>query len=256
MAAELDFSGKTALVTGAASGIGAACARWLDAHGVAKLVLIDIDRGALDRLDLSCEVQPIGGDVSESALWALHLREAGRIDCAVLNAGIIDEFEIADGDLPRWRKVMSVNLDGAYLGLRAMMKRMRAQDGGGSIVLTASATALRSSRGTAAYSVSKAGVIQLAKVAAKEGARDNVRVNAIAPGGVDTKIWDTTSVFEKLTAEGGSREEAIDAMARMATPSGRWARPEEIAGQIGFLLSDMAATMTGAVLVSDGGYTV
>ena len=99
-------------------------------------------------------------------------------------------------------------------------------------------------------------MIQLAKVAARESAARGVRVNAIAPGGVDTPIWDSLPFFAGLVEQTGSRAAAIDAMAKMATPLARYAQPEEIAGQIGFLLSDMASNVTGAVLVSDGGYSL
>ena len=128
---------------------------------------------------------------------------------------------------------------------------------GGAIVLTASVSGLKAEPGTAAYGASKAGVIQLAKVAAKEGAAQGIRVNAIAPGGVDTPIWDTLPFFQGLIEQrGGDRAAAMRAMAGMATPLGRYATPDEIAAQIGFLLSDVAATITGTVLVSDGGYAL
>ena len=81
-------------------------------------------------------------------------------------------------------------------------------------------------------------------------------MNAIAPGGVDTPIWDELPFFRKLLAQSGSRSAAVEAMAKMATPLARYAAPEEIAGQVGFLLSDMARNVTGATLVSDGGYSL
>jgi NAD(P)-dependent dehydrogenase (short-subunit alcohol dehydrogenase family) len=127
---------------------------------------------------------------------------------------------------------------------------------GGSAVLTSSVSGLKAEPGTAAYGASKAAVIQLARVAAKEAAPRRIRVNAIAPGGVDTPIWDALPFFRDMIAQTGSREVAIEAMAKMATPLARFAQPEEIAGQIGFLLSDIAANVTGAVLVSDGGYSL
>ena len=99
-------------------------------------------------------------------------------------------------------------------------------------------------------------MIQLVKVAAKEAAPRGIRVNAVAPGGVDTPIWDGMDFFETLVASEGSRKGAIDAMAKMATPLGAYAGADEIAGQIAFLLSDAAASMTGAVLVADGGYSL
>jgi len=249
-----DFSGKTALVTGAASGIGAACAQWLDRHGIAELVLVDIDRPGLDQLELGCKVRPFGGDVGDPSLWMALARDVQRVDHAVINAGVAAGAPIVELDIAAWKKVMATNLDGAFLGLRfalRLMKRARA----GSVVLTASVAGMKAAPGIAAYGASKAGVIQLAKVGAKEAAEWGVRVNAIAPGGVDTPIWDNVPHFKDLAAKHGSRDEAIAEMGH-GTPLGRFATAEEIAGQIGFLLSDMAATITGSVMVSDGGYAL
>jgi 2-keto-3-deoxy-L-fuconate dehydrogenase len=251
MANELDFSDRSVLITGAASGIGAACASWLAGHGTAQLVLVDRDSGGLNRLGL--DAATFVGDVADPALWQRIEAEAGRIDGAVLNAGIASGSPIAETSLEDWRRVLSVNLDGAFLSLRTALRLMR---DGGSIVLTASVSGLKAEPGTAAYGASKAAVIHLAKVAAKEAAPRGIRVNAIAPGGVDTPIWDGLPFFQGIVAQTGGREAAIEAMARMATPLARYAAPEEIAGQIGFLLSDMARNITGAVLISDGGYTI
>ena len=96
----------------------------------------------------------------------------------------------------------------------------------------------------------------MAKVAAREGGPLGIRVNAIAPGGVDTPIWEQTDVFNRQVERFGSREAAIREFGKVGSPLGRFATAEEIAGQIGFLLSDMASTISGAVLVSDGGYSV
>jgi 2-keto-3-deoxy-L-fuconate dehydrogenase len=244
---DLDFTGKSVLITGAASGIGAACATWLQARGAARLVLIDREQPGF------CSPLTFIGDVAEPALWERVEAEAGTIDHAVINAGISAGGTIADTSFEAWRRVLSVNLDGAFLTLRTALRLL---SDGGSIVLTASVSGFKAEPGTAAYGASKAAVIQLAKVAAKEAAPRGIRVNAIAPGGVDTPIWDDLPFFHEMVAEAGSRAAAIDAMARMATPLGRYAVPEEIAGQIGFLLSDMARNMTGAVLVSDGGYSL
>lgn len=249
-----DFTGKTALVTGAASGIGAACARFLAQHGVASLILTDIDRPTLERLDLPCPTTRIAGDVAEPAHWEQVAQHLGTLDLAVLNAGVASGGPIAELDFAEWRRVLGTNLDGAFLSLREAMRAIR---DGGSIVFTASISGIKAEPGTAAYGASKAGVIQLAKVAAKEAAARGVRVNAIAPGGVDTPIWDHTPFFQELTAQhGGDRAAALVAMAKMATPLGRYASADEIAAQIGFLLSDAAATITGAVLASDGGYSL
>lgn len=255
MADSFDFSGKTALVTGAASGIGAATARFLDAHGVEELILIDLNRRGLDDLGLSCKVQPIGGDVSDSYLWTSLAREIPGIDMAVINAGIAGGAAIADTDIAEWKKTLAVNLDGAFLGLRFALRLMKRAKRG-SIVMTASVAGVKAIPGTGAYGASKAGVIQLARIAAAEAAEFGVRVNAIAPGGVDTAIWDTVPFFKDIAEKEGSREAAIAAMGKMATPLGRYASAGEVAGQIGFLLSDMAANITGTVLVSDGGYSL
>jgi NAD(P)-dependent dehydrogenase (short-subunit alcohol dehydrogenase family) len=251
MANELDFSGKSVLITGASSGIGAACAMWLDGHGAAGLVLVDRDAAGLERLGLKAAT--FVGDVADPALWERIEADAGTLDHAVINAGVAFGSPIAEQSFEEWRRVLSVNLDGAFLSLRTALRQMH---DGGSIVLTASVSGLKAEPGTAAYGASKAAVIQLAKVAAKESAARGIRVNAIAPGGVDTPIWDELPYVQGLIAETGSRAAAMETMAKMATPLGRFATPEEIAGQIGFLLSDMARNMTGAVLLTDGGYTL
>lgn len=249
-----DFTGKTALVTGAASGIGAACARYLAEHGAALLILTDIDRAALEALDVPCDTKRVAGDVGELAHWEQVGEYLDGLDLAVLNAGVASGGPIAELEFAEWRRVLGVNLDGAFLSLRAALRSIRA---GGAIVLTASISGIKAEPGTAAYGASKAGVIQLTKVAAKEAAPRGVRINAIAPGGVDTPIWDQTPFFRDLVSQhGGDRAAALTAMAKMATPLGRYASAEEIAAQIGFLLSDQAATITGAVLASDGGYSL
>ena len=132
---------------------------------------------------------------------------------------------------------------------------MRAIRDGGSIVAVASAAGLKPEPGVAAYGASKAGLIQLARVAAKEAAARKVRVNAIAPGGVETPVWDAVPMFADRAREIG-RDAAFAELAAMATPLGRYATAQEIAEQIAFLLSDQASTVTGTVLVSDGGYTL
>lgn len=255
MQSHSEFTGRTALVTGAASGIGAATARWLDASGIEELVLVDLDRPALDKLGLSCKLRPIGGDVSDPALWNLLERELPRLDYAVLNAGIPTNGDITDLDIASWRKTMSVNLDGMFLSLRTALRTMK-QARSGAVVLTASVSGIKATAGTAAYSASKAATIQLTKVAAVEAAKYGVRVNAIAPGGVDTGIWDHAEWFATMVEQHGGRAEALAAMARDSTPLGRFATAEEVAAQIGFLLSDHAATITGTCLVSDGGVSL
>ncbi len=248
-----DFFGKTILITGAASGIGLAVARHLAAQGAARLVLVDRDATALEALALASATDAVAGDVTDEPMWEELAPRLAGLDHAVINAGVAGAAPIAQLDFAEWRRILSVNLDGAFLTLRAAMRAMAGR--GGSIVATSSAAGIKAEPGVAAYGASKAALIQLIKVAAREGAADQIRVNAIAPAGVETPVWDAIPMFaERVEAIG--RDAAFAELAAMATPLGRYAKPEEIAGQIAFLLSDAAALITGTVLLSDGGYTL
>lgn len=252
------------LVTGAASGIGAACARRLAANASAPLILVDRDSEALNTLAdaLIAEgrakdsVRALAFDVADEARWAeaeADIANAyGRLDWVIANAGVADSAPLADMSFAAWRRVLSVNLDGVFLTLRAAMRLI--QDGG-AIVVMASAAGLKAEPGIGAYSASKAGALQLMRVAAKEGAPRKVRVNALAPGGVETPIWSSQPWFQTMAREAGSERAAFDKLASMATPLGRYASAEEIARMAHMLLAD-SAPITGAALVVDGGYTL
>ena len=249
-----ELNGKTCLVTGAASGIGAACARGMAAAGAERLLLVDSDETGLTALKVDCATDLYPGDVTDERLWDRIEASGTGIDAAALVAGIAGGGTIAETEFAEWRRVLGVNLDGMFLSLRAAMRLARDD---AAIVLTASTAGLKAESGIAAYGASKAGVIQLAKVAAKEGASRGVRVNVIAPGGVDTPLWDRMPFFQELTsAHGGDRDAALTAMAGESTLLGRFARPTDITAQILFLMSPASATTTGAVIVSDGGYSL
>lgn len=241
--------GKIALVTGAASGIGLATAQRLADTGVARLVLTDLDAEALAKVSLPCPVDRIAGDVRDEEHWAEVAPYLDGLNLAVVNAGVAGAGVIAELPVDEWRRIVSVNLDGAFLTLRAAM---RAMTDGGAIVVVASAAGIKAEPGVAAYGASKAALLHLARVAAKEGA-PRLRVNAIAPAGVETPVWDAVPMFAERAAEVG-RDAAFAELAAITTPLGCYAKPAEIAAQIAFLLSDAAATVTGAVLTSDGGY--
>ena len=241
------FTGKTILITGAASGIGRAVAENVAQEGAARLVLVDLR--PRDEFELACEADWLVGDVGDEEFW--RSAKIGQIDHAVVNAGIGGAGPIEHLEFAEWRRILSVNLDGAFLTMQAALRGMR---DGGSIVAVASAAGIQAERGIAAYAASKAAVIQLAKVAAKEAGARGIRVNAIAPGGVETPIWDEVPMFTERANKVG-RDAAYAEMAT-ATLIGRFAKAEEIAEQIAFLLSDQAATITGTVLLSDGGYTL
>lgn len=250
MATADDFTGRSALVTGAASGIGAACARALSDRGAASLFLVDVDRAGLDAIDLPGEVHRIIGSVADEALWQDLEPQMTGLDHAVVNAGIGAGGQIASLSLADWRRVMAVNLDGAFLTLGASLRAMGKT--GGSAVVVASTTGIKPIAGIGPYGVSKAAVAHMARIAAVESAAKGIRVNAVAPGGVDTAIWESGEDFQRSVAAIG-REATLKNMAK-TTPLGRFASSEEMADTILYLLSDAAANITGHVMVSDGGF--
>lgn len=252
-----------ALITGAASGIGYATAQRLASIATGGLILIDIDEAGLtvaaDHLPVAPErVSMLAMDVADEERW-VQAREFigshyGRIDWAVVNAGIAHAAPITEMSFADWRRVLAINLDGAFLTLQTVMPMMQ-NDGGGSIVMMASASGLKPEPGVSAYGASKAGLLHLTKVAAKEGAPHQIRVNAIAPGGVETAMWTQVPMFQDLVRETGSERAAFDRIAAEATPLGHYASADDIARLIEMLLLE-PAPITGAVLVADGGYTL
>ncbi len=250
-----EFTNATVLITGAASGIGAAAARLLAGRGARRLILSDLDgdRLAETATSLGCETRLLVGDVADEATWAEAL--LAGLTHAVVNAGVGAGTPIVDLSFAEWRRITSVNLDGAFLTTRAAMRAMKSHGSGGAIVITASAAGIKAEPGTAAYGASKAAVIQLARVAAKEGAPDRIRVNSIAPGGVETPIWNAVPGFREMVEAQGEKA-AFAALGGAVTPLGRFATADEIAEQILFLLSDRSAFTTGSCLVSDGGYSI
>ena len=251
-----------ALITGAASGIGAATARRLAHDGVGGLVLVDRDTARLADIAStvrSARILTRAHDVADETAWvetaSAIQAEFGRLDFAIANAGVSDAGPIAEFSFERWRRVLAVNLDGVFLTLRSAMPLIKAGGRGGAIVVVSSVTGVKAEPGTAAYGASKAAAVQLAKVAAKEGALDRIRVNAILPGGVETPIWRAMPFFRDMVAEHGSEAAAFKVLAA-ATPLGRFTGADEIASQIVHLLSDASATMTGVAITIDGGYSL
>jgi NAD(P)-dependent dehydrogenase (short-subunit alcohol dehydrogenase family) len=256
--AQLD--GKVALVTGAASGIGAACVQTLAREG-AKVVATDIDeqRGA----QLVTVINDAGGDavflahdVTEEEQWVAVVAETerryGRLDIVVANAGIgIMAPSIVDMTLADWRRQTAINLDGVFLSVKYSLPLMRRAGNGGAIIMMSSVAGLGGSPTLAGYSATKGGVRLFAKSIAMECAAEGIRCNSVHPGIIDTPIW------TKLPAGVGGRNAPIDPheRARLAVPMGVAGAAQDIANGVLFLASDQSSHMTGAELVIDGGMT-
>jgi len=253
------FEGKVALVTGGASGIGAAVVRRLDAEGCALVVVADVDEAGAKGLAQSCpSARAHRVDVSDpadvEAAMDLAVAEGGRLDVVVHAAGVDDpESKASIGrsraagapiDVLRgvrdqaWRRLMSINLDGTFHVLRAAARVMVPQ-GDGAIVTVSSSAAFDTLTGYGPYAASKAGAQALAQSAAKELAAYGVRVNTVAPGPVDTPMAARTPA--------GVRQEMAESGAL------GYAAPEELADNICYLASPGATNVVGAVLLSNGG---
>lgn len=253
-------SGKVAIVTGGASGIGEACAETLAREG-ASVLITDIDdtlgKGVVDRITKAGgKAHYLHHDVRDEATWPGIIEEAekryGRLDIMVANAGIGIMSPIATMTLADWQRQQAINLDGVFLSIKhsiPAMKRAR----GGSIVLMSSVAGLRGAPGLAAYSATKGGVRLLAKSVALEHAADNIRCNSVHPGIIATPIW------EKIPtgAEGNRRNAPIDPRERAAAtvPLPRVGEAQDIANGVLFLCTDAGNYITGQELVIDGGMT-
>ena len=247
------LEGKVALVTGAGSGIGRATALALASEG-ARVVCTDLDLASAEETAASI-VEPGSWshrlDVSAPPAWegaiGKILSEHGRLDVAVNCAGISHAAPVTEMDLEEWRRVMSVNLEGVFLGTAHAIRTMRRNASGGSIVNVSSLSGVKAQPGASAYCASKAAVIMFSKAAALEclEAGNGVRVNSISPAGVKTPMWRTMPFFQELMLSEGSEEAAFEAMA----PAGKWASPEEVARAILYLASDESSFVTGTNLV-------
>jgi NAD(P)-dependent dehydrogenase (short-subunit alcohol dehydrogenase family) len=262
--------GKIALVTGGASGIGAACAETLAREGAA-VVVSDIDNSGGNAL--VGQIEAAGGsalylrhDVTDEDNWRAVVgeieRRFGRLDILVANAGIgIMTTSIVDMSLADWRKQTAVNLDGVFLSVKYSLPLMRSSaensPAGGSIVMTSSIAGLRGSATLAGYCATKGGVRLFAKAIAMECASrgDDIRVNSVHPGIIDTPIWG--KIRPDLAAAAGGRNAPIDIeeYGRRGAPLGRVGKPQDIANGVLFLCSDASSYITGTELVIDGGIT-
>jgi len=250
------LEGKVALVTGAASGLGAESSRRLAREGAAVLltdVTVEAGEAVVEEIaGAGGRAAFIAHEVTSEADWERAVASAvggfGRLDVLVNNAGIAGGMhELMTHTLEDWRRVLSVNLDGVFLGLRYAGPAI-AETGGGSVINLSSIMGKVAMPGLAAYCASKGGVLLLTKAAALEWAPHNIRVNSIHPGFIDTPM-----VANGLREVENSNEMREMIISRHAL--GRLGEPREVADAVVFLASEESSFMTGSELVVDGGYT-
>lgn len=255
MSVTYDFHGKTAFVTGAASGIGRATALAFARSG-ARVALADlsvdglnetahlIDAAGGEALTLTCDVT---SEEDVQAAVDRTVERFGSLDAAFNNAGVEQPVQpTADTAKDNWDRILGVSLTGAFLCTRAQIRQMLRQDGGGAIVNVSSGAGVKGFKGQAAYAAAKHGIIGFSRSAALDHAAQRIRINAVCPGIIDTEM-----IRRFGDTRPGGREGLI-----ADEPVGRLGKPEDIASAVLWLCSDDAAFTTGTALVVDGGQTV
>ena len=248
-----DLRDRVAVVTGGNGGIGLGIAQGLASAGAQVLIAArnpEKNKAACATLTAQgAQVVAVEADVASKDDWQLIVRQAlasfGRIDILVNNAGILLGKPAEAYSLEEWHAIIDVNLTGAFLGAQAVYPELKRQ-GGGKIINVASLTSLLGSAFNVPYTASKGGMLQLTRGLATAWARENIQVNAVLPGWIDTD----------LATAARARVPGIDDKILARTPAGRWGKAEDFAGVAVFLASQSSNFVNGAAITVDGGYSI
>ena len=248
-----DLTGKVALVTGGNGGIGLGMAKGLAAAGAAVMVAGrngEKNRRAVESLGANADAieADLAQDSGAKAVMAATVEKFGRLDILVNNAGTNIRKQPQDYSLEEWHSVLNINLTGMFVCCQAAYPHLRAQNGkrGGKIINIGSMMSIFGASFAAPYGASKGAVVQLTKSLAVAWAPDNIQVNAVLPGWIDTDL--TRRAREQVA---GLHEKVL-----ARTPAGRWGQPDDMAGIAVFLASHASDFITGTAIPVDGGYAV
>ena len=248
-----DMAGKVAIVTGGNGGIGLGMARGLASNGATVVVA---GRNAEKTATAVRQLQGLGAiasgvrvdvrdEASVNAMVADALGRYGRLDVLVNNAGINIRKPPHELSLAEWHEVLETNLTSAFIASHAAYPHMKS-NGGGKIVNIGSMMSIFGAAFAPAYAASKGGIVQFTKVCANAWAKDNIQVNAVLPGWIDTD----------LTRRGRAEIQGLDERVLARTPAGRWGVPDDLAGIAVFLCSAASDFVTGTAIPVDGGYAI
>jgi 2-dehydro-3-deoxy-D-gluconate 5-dehydrogenase len=248
-----DLTGRVALVTGGNGGIGLGMARGMAEAGAAIAIAgrnaAKSEAAAAELAKLGVKTAVVSGDVTDEAecrkLVAETVARLGRLDILVNNAGINIRKPAQELALGEWKEVLETNLTSAFVCCQAAYPAMK-QAGGGKIVNIGSMLSIFGAAFAPAYGASKGGIVQLTRALASGWAKDNIQVNAVLPGWIDTE----------LTRAAREQVKGLNAMVLMRTPAGRWGAPNDLSGIAVFLASRASDFITGAAIPVDGGYSV